>query len=106
MNLLPALVVSRDCGLAGLSCRRLPERVLAIAGLALGQAADPVGQDTPLAGTERSCSSVSGPMSLDQLRKAGLRNRLQNLRQHGIVVAYGVAPVSHPDRRKRPECQT
>jgi hypothetical protein len=44
-------------------------------------------------------------ITLDQLREAGVRNMLQNFRQHGMVVGHGVAPVSAPDRRKRPECE-
>src|SRR5690349_20977407 len=44
-------------------------------------------------------------MSLDQFLEAGVRNMLQNFRQHGMVVGHGVAPVSAPDRRKRPECE-
>src|SRR4051794_4818600 len=40
--------------------------------------------------------------SLDQLLEAGVRDMLQKLVQHGILVGHGVAPVSGLDRLKRP----
>src|SRR3954467_12447748 len=43
--------------------------------------------------------------ALDQLLETGVRDMLQKLVQHGILVGHGVAPVSRPDRLKRPECE-
>src|SRR4051794_36343117 len=42
--------------------------------------------------------------ALDQLLETGVRDMLQKLVQHGILVGHDVAPVSRPDRLKRPEC--
>ena len=65
----------------------------------------PVQQGHQLAFAGQPPRGVIRAMSLDQFLEAGVRNMLQKLVQHGILVGHGVAPVSGPDRLKRPECE-
>ena len=65
----------------------------------------PVQQSHQLGFAVQTARAAVRLISLDQLLEAGVRNMLQNFRQHGMVVGHGVAPLSGPDRRKRPECE-